>query len=73
MNRLVTIVYKNEKVETVMVTGSRGHCENSAFEFADRILGLTDESEKSQVELFFHEDARAQVLFQDILVYRGDK
>lgn len=69
MQRLVTIIFKGIKIETVATHGTRNTCENQAFEYADSKLGLTSEEDKSQVELYFHEDARSQVLFSDIPIY----
>lgn len=73
MNRIVTIVYQNEKYQTVMTNGTRSQCENQAFDWADLMLKakLGEAFQTEKVELFFHEDARAQVLFQDIETFGG--
>lgn len=72
MKHLITIVYRGRKVETVLVQGSIDSCENKAFEHADKLLGLETETDKSLVELYFHDDARASVLFEDIKIYKTD-
>lgn len=64
MKRMVSIFYKGQKVLTGQVEGrTEGETEDRAFAFADRLLGLTDEVDKAEVELCFHDNRRALVLF----------
>lgn len=63
----IKIVYKGQGYQTIVVSAqNENEASNRAFEYADFTLSLVEESDKAQVELFFLDNPRHQVLFQDV-------
>ena len=64
MKRTVSIFYRGQKVLTGQVEGvNEGQTEDRAFAYADSFLGLIDEADRAEVELCFHDNRRALILF----------